>query len=65
MAYLDTLALDHSDGFVFVNMGDTSYNYWLLGRLSAGGFVRHRVGQFGGSLTVDTYLRSNPPDVNR
>jgi hypothetical protein len=65
MAYLNTLALDRSDGFVFVNMGDTSYNYWLLGRLSPGGFVRHRVGQFGGSLTVDTYLPSRPPDLNR
>jgi hypothetical protein len=60
IAYLNEVMprLEQSDSFVFVNMGDSSYENWLLGRLSTEGFERHRSGSFGGSLTVDTYSRS-------
>ena len=38
-------------------MGDTSYQNWLLGRLSAEGFEMKRIGSFGGSLAVEEYYR--------
>ena len=58
--YLNELVprLERSDRFLLVNMGDPGYQNWLLGRLSPEGFVRRRVGSFGGSLSVDMYLRS-------
>jgi hypothetical protein len=58
--YLNELVprLERSDRFLLVNMGDPGYQNWLLGRLSPDGFVRRRVGSFGGSLSVDMYLRS-------
>ncbi len=60
IAYLDehVPSLEHSERLLFVNMGDASYESWLLGRLSSAGFVKQRVGRFGGSLTVDLYFRS-------
>jgi len=64
IAYLNTLALDRIDRFVFVNMGDSSYENWLLGRLSSAGFDRKRIGSFGGSLTVEEYYRTNQTSSN-
>jgi uncharacterized membrane protein len=60
-AYLNQTVprLEDANRFLLVNMGDTSYQNWLLGRLSAAGFEKKRIGSFGGSLTVDEYLRSN------
>jgi uncharacterized membrane protein len=58
-SYLDQLTsrLERGDRFLLVNMGDTSYQNWLLGRFSAEGFQKKRIGSFGGSLTVDEYFR--------
>jgi len=60
-AYLNRLMpeLEQSNSFLLVNMGDATYQNWLLGRLSAKGFEKKRIGSFGGSLTVDQYLRSH------
>jgi hypothetical protein len=60
-SYLNELVprLERSNRFLLVNMGDPGYQNWLLGRLSPDGFVRRRVGSFGGSLSVDMYLRSS------
>jgi mannosyltransferase len=57
IAYLETLALERRDRFLLVGMGDTSYQNWLLGRLSAEGFEMKRIGSFGGSLVVEEYYR--------
>jgi hypothetical protein len=51
--------LERSNRFVLVNMGDTSYQNWLQGRLSSEGFERRRIGWFGGSLTADLFVRNN------
>jgi dolichyl-phosphate-mannose-protein mannosyltransferase len=51
--------LEQSNRFILVNMGDTSYQNWLQGRLSGEGFERRRIGWFGGSLTADLYARDN------
>jgi hypothetical protein len=52
--------LEESNRFILVNMGDSSYQNWLQGRLSGEGFERHRIGWFGGSLTADLYARKSP-----
>lgn len=59
-SYLNELVprLEKSNRFLLVNMGDPGYQNWLLGRLSPEGFVRRRVGSFGGSLSVDMYQRA-------
>jgi hypothetical protein len=54
--------LEHSNRFIVVNMGDTSYQNWLQGRLSGEGFERRRIGWFGGSLTADLYARNTASD---
>jgi len=51
--------LEQSNRFILVNMGDTSYQNWMQGRLSGEGFERKRIGWFGGSLTADLYARDN------
>jgi mannosyltransferase len=63
-AYLDQIIpqLEQRDSFLLVNMGDSSYENWLLGRLSFEGFEKKRLGSFGGSLTVEEYTR---PQSNR
>jgi hypothetical protein len=60
IAYLNTFALERGNGFLLVNMGDASYQNFLLGKLSAEGFQKKRIGAFGGSLTVDEFFRANP-----
>lgn len=58
-AYLNHVMpqLEQHNSFVLVNMGDSSYENWLLGRLSYEGFEKKRIGSFGGSLTVEEYTR--------
>ncbi|HLG98209.1 MAG TPA: glycosyltransferase family 39 protein [Bryobacteraceae bacterium] len=40
--------LESRDRFVLLEMGDTSYDFWLTGRLSAAGFHSRTVAGFGG-----------------